>query len=197
VYLTKELKSSTLLANGLSSWQIFANSEAGESPDETGRIPITFVGNINTLDKYSNTGNMSFMSNPEVDPLGHTLAELCVLSDMPVRTVRYYIQVGLVDRPEGETRAARYGSRHLEQLLLIRKWTNAGVSLERIGELLKGDEAPVPTRVRAAGSLEVRSHLTLADGIELVIEPGRAGLTPEQVRSLVKGVMAVFQKINH
>jgi len=140
---------------------------------------------------------MSFMSNPEVDPLGHTLAELCVLSDMPVRTVRYYIQVGLVDRPEGETRAARYGSRHLEQLLLIRKWTNAGVSLERIGELLKGDEAPVPTRVRAAGSLEVRSHLTLADGIELVIEPGRAGLTPEQVRSLVKGVMAVFQKINH
>jgi len=158
---------------------------------------IPWIPNINTLHNASNDDNIGAMSNRETTDPGHTLAELCVLSDMPVRTVRYYIQVGLVDRPEGETRAARYGSKHLEQLLLIRKWANAGVSLERIRELLNGDEAPIPARARASGSLEVRSHLTVADGIELVIEPGRAGLSPEQVRSLVKGVMAVYQKINH
>ena len=69
----------------------------------------------------------------------HTLSELCVLADLPVRTLRYYVQNGLVDRPQGETRAARYGAKHLEQVLLIKKWTSAGVSLERIKALLHGE----------------------------------------------------------
>ena len=125
----------------------------------------------------------------------YPLAELCVLTDLPARTVRYYVQVGLVDRPEGETRAARYGDKQLEQLLLIKKWTAAGVSLERIRELLHGEQAPIPPRPRAFGSVEVCSHLTVTDGIEVVIEPGRAGLSPEQVRRFIKGVMAVFDQV--
>ena len=128
-------------------------------------------------------------------PISYQLADLCVLADLPVRTVRYYVQVGLVDRPEGETRAARYGAKHLEQLLLIKKWTTAGVSLDRIRELLQGEVAPVPPRQKAIGSVEVRSHLSVADGVELVIEPGRAGLSPEQVRHLIRGVMAVFAQV--
>lgn len=124
--------------------------------------------------------------------IDYPLSELCVLADLPVRTVRYYIQIGLVDRPEGETRAARYGARHLEQLLLVKKWTAAGVSLERIRELLRGEDAPVPPPPPpAAGTVTVRSHLTVADGIELVIDAGRARLTPETLRRFVAGVMAV------
>lgn len=124
--------------------------------------------------------------------IDYPLSELCVLADLPIRTVRYYIQIGLVDRPEGETRAARYGARHLEQLLLVKKWTAAGLSLERIRELLRGEDAPVPPPPPpAAGTVTVRSHLTVADGVELVIDPGRAGLTPETLRRLVAGVMAV------
>lgn len=125
----------------------------------------------------------------------YPLSDLCVLVDLTPRTVRYYVQAGLVDRPLGETRAARYGAKHLEQLLLIKKWTAAGVSLERIRELLHGEQAPVPPRARAVGSVEVRSHLMVADGVELVIEPGRAGLSPEQMREFMKGVMTVFAHI--
>ena len=126
----------------------------------------------------------------------YPLADLCVLADLPPRTIRYYVQMGWVDRPQGETRAARYGAAHLEQLLLIKKWTAAGLSLERIRELLHGEQAPVPPRARAVGSVEVRSHLMVADGVDLVIEPGRAGLSPEQVRQFIKGVMAVFAQVS-
>ena len=126
----------------------------------------------------------------------YPLAALCVLADLPPRTVRYYVQIGLVDRPEGETRAARYGATQLEQLLLIKKWTAAGLSLDRIRELLRGEQAPVPPRARAIGSVEVRSHLMVADGVDVVIEPGRAGLSPEQVRQFIKGVMAVFAQVS-
>jgi DNA-binding transcriptional MerR regulator len=125
----------------------------------------------------------------------YSLNDLCILAELTPRTVRYYVQVGLVDRPEGETRAARYGARHLEQLLLIRKWTAAGLSLERIRELLHGQEPPIPPRPRAPGSIEVCSHLTVADGIEMVIEPGRAALSADQVRAFAKGVMDLYAQI--
>jgi len=125
----------------------------------------------------------------------HPFSELCALVDMPVRTIRYYIQQGLVDRPEGETRAARYGKRHVDQLLLIKKWTAAGLSLDRIRELLAGQDPDVPSRGKRRGHIEVVSHLHVADGVELQIEPGRAGLTPEQVRRLAQGVMDLFDQI--
>lgn len=126
----------------------------------------------------------------------YALADLCVLVDLPVRTVRYYVQVGLVDRPEGETRAARYGAKHLEQLLQIKKWTASGISLDRIRELLHGEPTTVAPRQKAIGSVEVCSHLMVADGIEVVIEPGRAGMTPEQVRQFINGVMSVFARVS-
>jgi len=128
-------------------------------------------------------------------PATYTLNELCVLADLPVRTLRYYVQKGLIDRPDGETRAARYGAKHLEQALLVRKWTAAGVSLERVRELLHGETPSIPAKPKAAGSIEVCSHLVVTDGLEMVIEPTRAGLTPEQVREFARGVMALYASI--
>ena len=125
-----------------------------------------------------------------------SLDELCTLTDLTKRTVRYYVQIGLVSRPEGETRAAKYSPQHLEQLLLVKKWTAAGVSLDRIRELLQGGSAPVPERGRVPGSIEVCSHLHVAEGVELVIEPTRAGLTPEQLRHFVRAVMSAYEQIN-
>lgn len=125
-----------------------------------------------------------------------SIDELCALTDLSKRTVRYYIQLGLVERPLGETRAARYTGTHLEQLLRIRKWSAAGVSLERIGELLAGGDAPLPPTRRGPGTVEVWSHLLIADGVELHVEPGRAGLNPEQVRQLHVGILRIMEDIN-
>jgi DNA-binding transcriptional MerR regulator len=124
-----------------------------------------------------------------------TLDELATLVDLPKRTIRYYIQLGLVDPPVGETRAARYGARHVEQLLLIRKWTEAGVSLERVRELLSGVPPPVPPRPRRPGTVEVWSHLVVADGLEIVLEPTRAGLGPDELRAFAEGVAALYDNV--
>ncbi len=113
----------------------------------------------------------------------------------PKRTVRYYIQIGLVGRPTGETRAAHYSAAHLEQLIRIRKWTGAGVTLERIREILAGADAPVPPKPRQPGAVEVRSHLLVADGVELSLEPGRAGLSPGQARALFRSVLNAYNTI--
>ncbi len=128
-------------------------------------------------------------------PKTFTLDELCTLTDLSKRTARYYMQIGLVDRPIGETRAAHYLNRHLEQLLRIKQLTEAGVSLERIRDVLAGGDIPVPVRQRRPGAIEVRSHLYVAPGIELQISPEEAGMGPEQVRALISAVMQAFQTI--
>ena len=127
-----------------------------------------------------------------------TLDELAGLVDLPRRTLRYYIQIGLIDRPQGVGRGAHYTAQHLDQLLEIRKWQQAGLSLERIGELLgAGEEAGLtpPPRPRQKGSVEVRSHVLVDDGVELVIDPKRAAMTPEQVRLLTTGLSKLYKKI--
>ncbi len=125
-----------------------------------------------------------------------SLDELCKLAALPVRTVRYYIQIGLLSRPEGEKRGAHYLPRHLDQLLRIRQLSDAGVSLERIREVLHGGEAqPVPARPRAPGSVVVRSHVWLGPGLELQVTPEEAALSPEQLRQLIHAVTQAYQAI--
>lgn len=122
-----------------------------------------------------------------------SIDELSTLAGVTPRTVRYYIAEGLLDRPEGEKRGAHYLDRHLQQLLQIRRWTDAGLSLERIRELRAGASDDPPPRPVRPGTVEVWSRITLADGVELQVEPGRAGLSPEQVRAFVRGVQAAYR----
>ena len=123
-----------------------------------------------------------------------TINELCTLADLSTRTVRFYIQQGLVSRPQGEKKGAKYSAVHLDQLLSIKKWQTAGLSLERIRELLAepstDDLPPLPRR---PGTVEVWSRLHIADGVELQVEPGRSGLKPEQLREFLKEVLAAYE----
>ena len=124
-----------------------------------------------------------------------SLDGLCTLTGHSKRTVRYYMQLGLVPRAIGDGRAAYYTDEHLARLLRIKQLSEAGVALERIREVLTGEEAPVPPRRCRPGSLEVRSHLYVAPGIEVQITPEEAGLTPEDIRELVKAIMACAKNL--
>ena len=123
-----------------------------------------------------------------------SIDELSTLAGVTPRTVRYYIAQGLLDRPEGEKRGAHYLRRHLEQLLLTRRWTDAGLGLDRIRELQAGAPQDPPRRTAPPGSVEVWSRVTVADGLEVHLEPGRAGLSPDQVRTLVRGITALYRQ---
>jgi hypothetical protein len=43
--------------------------------------------------------------------------------------------------------------------------------------------------------VEVWSRITLADGVEIQVEPGRAGMTPEQVRAFIQAVTAAYRRV--
>lgn len=123
-----------------------------------------------------------------------TLEQLSQQAQVPGRTVRYYIQKGLLPGPEGEKRGAHYTERHLSDLLRIRQWQESGLSLDAIAGLLQARSEP-PLAPRRPGAIEVRSHLVVTDGIELVVAPERAQLGQDQIRRLFHAVMAALEDI--
>lgn len=65
------------------------------------------------------------------------------LGNNPVRTIRYYTSIGILNRPEiiycGKRRLAEYSNDHLFRLRLINYYKNKGFSLQEIKN--KMDEA--------------------------------------------------------
>ncbi len=66
------------------------------------------------------------------------ISELCERVDIPLRTVRYYIQQGLLPptQREGAGRGPRYGEIHVATLRAIRELQKQGLTLESIRERL-------------------------------------------------------------
>jgi len=136
------------------------------------------------------------MMTQNMDSKTYSIDELCVITNLPKRTVRYYIQLGLVDRPIGETKAAHYLSKHLDQLLRVKKLTEARVPLDQIRQLIEaGKDEVVSTSRRQPGSVQVKTHLYISPGIELLISAEESGLKPEQMRELLKTVMRETERI--
>lgn len=126
----------------------------------------------------------------------YTLDEINKLVDLPKRTIRYYMQLGLVDRPVGETRAAQYSARQLDQLIRIKQLSSAGISLERIKDVMDGAPAPVPPRAMRPGDIQVRSQVFIAHGVELHIDPELASLSPESLRAFVKAIVNQWEMLH-
>ena len=98
------------------------------------------------------------------------------------RTVRYYTTLGLLDRPAIENRQARYGQRHLLQLLAIKVLQSLDLPLAQIQELMYGrsdqeleqliETLPQPTEP-VLPALSFR-EVVLEPGLRLVAEDGWA-----------------------
>jgi DNA-binding transcriptional MerR regulator len=72
------------------------------------------------------------------EPTTYDLHELCSHAGVTPRTVRYYIQQGLLPAPEAQGPATRYGQGHLDRLLLIRQLQREHQPLAEIRAQLEG-----------------------------------------------------------
>jgi len=104
----------------------------------------------------------------------YAIGDLADLGGVSRRTVRYYVQEGLLPAPFGVGRGNHYGAEHLDQLLRVKALQEAGRTLDEIRRALNG---AMDTRVQHRGAaatepaplLERTSwrRLTLAPGVEL------------------------------
>lgn len=125
----------------------------------------------------------------------YTMKELCALVDMTARNIRFYIQEGIVDKPHGQNKGAYYTEKHMQQLLTVKKYKDAGVSLERIAQIIHDEAVPKVDYQIKPGNIEVVSRIHLMDGLELTVNPERSGLTQQQLRQLSRTVLEFMENL--
>lgn len=103
-----------------------------------------------------------------MDDPRYAIGDLADLGGVSRRTVRYYVQEGLLPTPHGVGRGNHYGPEHLEQLLKVKTLQEGGRSLDEIRRALNHksrsrdhvESAPAPER-------SVWRRITVAPGVEL------------------------------
>ncbi len=119
------------------------------------------------------------------------------------RTVRYYIGLGLVDRPYLQGRQARYGRRHVLQLVAIKLLQNAGLRLEEIQKRLYGrSDSELEALVHAARAAQPTScppvvmiwkEITLLPGVKLLVDHKWKGpVDRTALRERIESVLAAL-----
>jgi DNA-binding transcriptional MerR regulator len=94
----------------------------------------------------------------------YTIQQLSELSGYSRRTIRYYIQEGIIEPPAGRGRGGFYYDSHLDKLLRMKDLQQQGLNLTAIIKKLKQTEASDITTDK-----EAWIKYTITDGIELMV----------------------------
>jgi len=126
------------------------------------------------------------MGQDNRDERCYGIKELAELGGITRRTVRYYVQRGLLPTPLGTGRGPHYTPAHLERLMHIRQLQESGVPLAEIAARLDGVS---PTLVDIPAVPPERStwmRFVLAEGVELHVRAGAASFQPSHLARLVE-----------
>src|ERR1044071_7374894 len=91
--------------------------------------------------------------------------ELAARAGVSRRTVRYYVQRGLLPPPEGLGRGKHYTEQHLTALVRIRELQESSVPLDEIAARLSG--VAVTRMKQEAASQSTWTRIALGDDVEL------------------------------
>jgi DNA-binding transcriptional MerR regulator len=120
------------------------------------------------------------------------------------RTVRYYATLGLLDRPRIEGRQARYGERHVLQLLAIKALQAQDLPLGEIQRRLyaRSDaelKALIDSRAAEARAQPVAPppavrlrEVVIEPGVRLVVEEGWRARDPVALEAKIRAALAAF-----
>ena len=121
------------------------------------------------------------------------IEELAGLGGVTRRTVRYYVQEGLLPAPRGVGRGRHWGPEHLERLLAVKAMQERGESLESIRAAFAGARRPAPLAVPHV-SREAVTRVVLGPGLELLVSGGRKLPPPGALADLAAWCRESFRK---
>ncbi|MFN8671582.1 MAG: MerR family transcriptional regulator [Candidatus Sericytochromatia bacterium] len=107
---------------------------------------------------------------------------LAKLSEISKRTIRYYIEKGLLEPPLGTCRASYYTEEHLHRLEDIKRWANQGVPLTQIKSILDGNSPTIEVNIEHVICTHTWERLNVWDGVELHFRTNY--LKPEELRKI-------------
>jgi DNA-binding transcriptional MerR regulator len=121
----------------------------------------------------------------------YTIEELSELTGFTRRTIRYYIQEGLLEPPAGRGRGGFYYDSHLEKLLYIQSLQKRGLSLAAISQSMKSSEAD-----KVDDSREVWVKYQVTPGLELNIRRDLEQLENKKIHEFISMARVLFEEKN-
>lgn len=118
----------------------------------------------------------------------YTIEDLCELTGYSRRTIRYYIQEGLLDPPAGRGRGGFYFDSHLQRLLEIKSVQDKGLKLSAIHEVLKKGYEPVPLNLR-----ELWIRYPVSKGIEIHINRELEEENRKKVAEIIRVARSILE----
>lgn len=120
----------------------------------------------------------------------YNIETLAKLSGLTRRTIRYYVQRCLLKPPQGGGRGSYYTDEHVERLKKINKWSEQGVPLIHMRDMLEGrtpnDQIDVLTGIRT----EFQERCLLDEGIELTFRQDQLSHDELlQIRTFIKDLL--------
>lgn len=103
----------------------------------------------------------------------YNIETLAKMTGLTRRTIRYYIQRGLLDPPLGGGRGSYYTDDHLAQLERIKKWSVQGVPIIHMKAMLSGRKPQITVDLPAGAKTTLSEQFIISDGIMLTFRPGQ------------------------
>lgn len=122
----------------------------------------------------------------------YSIEDLSKITGLSRRTIRFYIQEGLLAKPEGQKRGAHYLASHLETLLRVRRLSAEGMTLDAIRQMLRKHENKTTVISPKPGTTRTCVHIAVAPGVELTVDPSTAQMNSQELRELVKRLVEVL-----
>ena len=129
----------------------------------------------------------------------YAIGDLADLGGVSRRTVRYYVQEGLLPAPNGVGRGNHYGAEHLDRLLKVKSLQEAGRTLDEIRRDL--NERPSRRALQATTPAEplprtIWRRLTVAPGVELHVAGHVRLPSPGRLQELTAWCRQHFTPLN-
>ncbi len=84
------------------------------------------------------------LATKKAGPVYYNIETLAKKTGLTRRTIHYYVQRGLLPRPEGGGRGHYYTDEHVQRIKAVQQWRAQGVPLEKMKQLLFGEDVVSP-----------------------------------------------------
>lgn len=114
-----------------------------------------------------------------------SVGELAELGGVSRRTVRYYVQEGLIPAPLGLGRGGHYTEGHLETLLRVKQMQEEGLPLVEIRERLTGARPLIKNTSAAQPPRQLWTRIPVLPGLEIHVSHDLKLPAPQKLQEIV------------
>jgi len=97
-----------------------------------------------------------------------SLGQLSDYMNLPKRRIRYLIDEGLVDSPDGKTRAASYNERHIARLQIVKEQIESGKKMAEISK--DANFYPMVPKLPERLIIQSAKIVTVIEGVRIMID---------------------------